>query len=668
MSPHPRILELLRDTPGDGADHALLAALSSVEPLVQRECVRILIERGAQVGLAGLPPAFHKLATDARVLVLANTTRLFGALRTCVKSANGQTRTNTLDIVRQSANPRLAYLAAAALHDGSPKIRSEAAETLLRLTEEHCDKFAATAASLADVMGADAKMATAVTRALELLAEERGYLVEALREALEHYESHHRPEIVLGAMLMACELEISLFPANTIKRGKLTHAMVEILSHMLAPRLVPFVYIAMPYPELRRRLVPMLQNCQDSDFLSAFIRHHWLASDTNIRRHLSAVRSLAWLDDGFEAVFNVPPDVAWRMPSWLLSLGLPASRKVALLSALLVVDNARANRAAAWALTELQTPDATLALERLLGHEDRRLEQIARVELDRRRARRERVVSKRTPLRGRPAAWSELCHHAGLTERFEDFWQHFEHIPAEQARAAGHYIFDYVKDFTGSVQLRLSSQQAAERIRAIRLTAALCICDRFDKEIFSACNDGAADVRAAAVSALGAIGGETSRRILERALNDPAPQVQTAAIESLDQMAVRGRAEMIRLKTISDHADVRAAAVRSLLRMRRHEAAAALFGMLRDERPEHRCAGLWIVDDLKLTAIAAHVRALSREDGDPRIARIASHVASRLERHKAHVPADVDATNAAPPALESASSGEGQSPLVEATA
>lgn len=639
MSPHPRILEILRDTPGEGADHALLAALTSVDPPVQRECVRILIERGRPVGLNGLPPAFHRLGADARTLILANTMRLFGALRTCVKSSSGQTRTNTLDIVRQSANPRLAYLAASAVHDGSPKIRAEAAETLLRLTEDHCHKFVTTSASLCDVMVDDARLATAVSRALELLGEERGYLVEALREALEHYESHHRSEIVQAAMLMSCELESSLFPANTIKRGKLTHAMVEILSQMLSPRLAPFVYIALPYAELRRRLAPMLQNCHDSDFMAAFVRHHWLACDPGIRRHLSAIRALSWLDDGFDAIFNVPPDVAWRMPAWLMSLGLPWARKVSLLSSLLVVDNAKANRAAAWALTQIQTPDGTQALERLVGHEDRRLAQIARHELARRKAQREKAAARRPALRGRPPAWIALLHEAGLGERFDDFWQHFEHIRPDQARTAGRYIFEYVKDFTGSIQLRLTSQQAAERVRALRLMSALCVCQRFDKDIFSACNDATAEVRAAAVTALGSVGGETSRRILDRALNDTAPQVQAAAIGSLDEMEVRGRQELIRPKAGSEHADVRAAAVRSLLRLRRPEAATALFGMLRDERPEHRCAGLWVVDELRLAAIAPHILAMSREDNDPRIARIASHVARRLSGAEAPSPA-----------------------------
>jgi len=197
------------------------------------------------------------------------------------------------------------------------------------------------------------------------------------------------------------------------------------------------------------------------------------------------------------------------------------------------------------------------------------------------------------------------------------------------------------------VQVKLNSKRSSDRLRALRLILALSLCDHFEKDIFAAANDTSPEVRAAAMAALGQIGGETSRRICERALCDRSPLVQAAAIDALDQMRAERRAELVGPKTDSEDADVRAAAVRCLLKMRMQKAAGALITMLQDDRADHRCAALWVVDQLKLATLAPRISEFARSDPDPRIARIGQHVARRLERIRAATvkgrPAEVSA-------------------------
>lgn len=232
----------------------------------------------------------------------------------------------------------------------------------------------------------------------------------------------------------------------------------------------------------------------------------------------------------------------------------------------------------------------------------------------------------------RPEAWNNLLDRANLSEDFDDFWHNFEHIHAVQAKAAGHFAFKFVPGFTTQVQTRLGAQRAADRIRALRFTVALSVARRFEKDIFLVANDRAPEVRTAAMSALGQIGGETSRRILERALNDELSAVQAAAIDALDQMAAERRGDLVAPKTEDEDADVRAAAIRCLLKLRRPQAASALVEMLQDSRAEHRCAALWVVDHLKLATLAGRISEFAQTDPDPRIARIATHIVQRLQR------------------------------------
>ena len=185
------------------------------------------------------------------------------------------------------------------------------------------------------------------------------------------------------------------------------------------------------------------------------------------------------------------------------------------------------------------------------------------------------------------------------------------------------------------VQNRLGAQRAADRLRALKFTIALSVARRFEKDIFVMANDRTPEVRSAAMAALGQIGGETSRRILERALNDESSAVQAAVIDALDQMTAERRGDLIAPKTEDEDADVRAAAIRCLLKMRKPEAAGALVAMLQDTRSEHRCAALWVVDQLKLASLAVRISEFAQTDPDPRIARIAMHVVQRLQRIRA---------------------------------
>lgn len=633
MNRRPIVFEILSNISGEAADHALIEGLSRVSPEMQSDIIQILLNRGHESGLQGLAAIFDSLSPSAQAQVVSSTSRLFGALRTCMRSSSSQTRQNTLKIVRQSGNPRLAYLAGHAIHDGSPRVRGEAATTLLSLTDQHCRNHIETTAMLREAVEHDGSLCRTASQTLQLLREERQFLITTLREVSNHYESHHRPEVLEASMLLAHEFEGSLFGHSTVQRATLIRTMINILGASLPPRFAPFVYVAMCYPELRRKIVPRIAACHDSEFFTEFIQWHWLTRDPRIRKHLVAIRKIAWLESGLDAAFDLPTEVAAMTPAWLLSLGLTNEQKVENLKNFLIVDSPRANRAAAWALTEIRTPTSTTALEALLDHEDAAIQNIAKIELDSRcRAGQHRQEKQRR--HDRPQAWSRLLERAGLNEDFNDFWRNFEQVHPEQARIAGHYVFQFVPDFETEVRLKLASTQTVHRIRSLRLITALSLCEQFQRDIFACANDKSAEVRTAAIVAMGRLGGETSRRILERALNDERPVVQAAAIDALDRMEARHRSELVAPKTESEDADVRAAAVRCLLKMQEPTAVTGLFEMLQDARSEHRCAALWIADELKLTAILSHIIKIAQCDPDRRIAHIANHVARRLQRFK----------------------------------
>ncbi|MBN2561783.1 MAG: HEAT repeat domain-containing protein [Phycisphaerae bacterium] len=651
MDQRPRIFDILRRCDDLAADQALVTGVLRVTPEHQREIVAILLERANEHGLRALPTLFHNLDAEAQSLIIANTSRLFAPLRASIRSSNSQTRLNTLEIIRRSGSLRLGYLVAFAIHDGSPKVRAEAAGALQQLAKKHCQNYAETTGALRDATEPDGSLSHAIVQTLKLLRDERRYLVTAIQEALHSYESHYRPEVIEAAMFLADELESDLFEHSTLKRGKLTHAMHEVYTGTVSPGLVPFTYVALCYPELRRRIVSALATNKSTGFFAEFIRHHWLARDPAIRKNLIAVRSLAWLKDGLDAAFSLPEDVAAMAPAWLLHLGLPSEQKVALLLNFLLIDSPPVNRAAVWALVNINTPASTLALQGLLDHDDAHVAKTAQREIENREHRQDKLIRK--PPKDRPEAWVRLLHKANLAEDFDDIWRHFDRLHPAQSKAAGHYAPKHVPGFMTQTQVKLLSPHALDRLRALRLVITLHVADKFQNDIFAMANDSVPEIRAVTMTALGHIGDATSRRILERAINDDSDSaVQAAAIDALDHLGARQRADVIAPKTDSENPDVRASAIRALLRLHIPQAAAALISMLQDQRPEHRCAALWIVDQLRLVTVLPRLLEMEATDGDTRIARIAKHVGKRLKRlqgSSTEQPHEIDAPTAKAP-------------------
>lgn len=629
-----KILDILASASDIAADAALVAGLPRVDSAMQCQIVEVLLHRAQPTGLSALPELYDRLDETAKTHIVAGVARLFTILRTVARSSVVQTRQNALAIIRAGGNLRLAYLVALALHDGSAKIRADAGATLREMTDRHLHDSGKTIMALRELDETDRDLDKSISATLKLLTEERAYLLAALRDALGAFESHHRPEVIEASMAFSDELEGPFFQSSTLKRGKLTHAMLEIISRTIAPRYALFTCIALGHPELRKRLTTLLATQKDSDFFIEMIRLRWLTLDPTVAKAFKSIRTVSWLGNGFGPAFSLPSDVAAQAPSWLLNLGLPTDDKVTILQNFLLIDCVDANRAAVWALIKINTPASTMALQSAADHDDPQVRRMARREVDfrSRRDRRHRVAARCD----RPAVWSRLLDSLGISERFEDLWHNFERIDPRQARNVGHHALEFIEAFGINVTSRLGEAQPLDRLRAVRLVCALNLAEHFRSNIFQLANDPAPEVRAEAMRALAQIGDSTGRRILDRALNVEVPLVQSAAIEALDELGVPASPQVLEPLAENQDAYVRAAAIRALLKMQVPRGASALLAMLKDANVEHRCGALWVIDQMHLVSVLPRVQELAQRDPDPRIARSAGQVARRLTRNSRH--------------------------------
>lgn len=629
MHGRPRIIDFLSRVHGDAADQALVAGLPHLSSANQREVVDLLLERATPTSLAALPDCFDRVDPAAQTKIVLSVAKLFEALRTSIRHPRLETRANTLTIVRECGSPRLAYLAALGLQDGSSVIRGQAAEALRQLTVIHDRNRSETTEMLLEVGPVGIPLTTAAVGTLRMLAEERGYLVSAIKDALNAYESHHRPEVIQAALMVVEDLGDELFTHAATRRGNLSHVIFEIVTDRLAPRDVPFMYLALAQPELRPRVTHFLSRCLDAAFFQEFVRQYAYGRLPAVRAGLRAVRSLAWLENDFEAAFTLPPEIAQVAPAWIEPLGIHFDAKVAALRSLARLDDSRTTRAVAWMLTRINTAAGTSLLEEIAASPHADAARIARREL----VHRARAVRRTDPISTpqRPQEWTNLLRSASIEEDFSALLEGFERVPEDLARAAGPLAVRFISDLTPRLRQLALARDPHRRARAARFLAYLGLTSTFPDEVVALAKDVHPDVRAAGIAALGQLRSTTSRRILERAVGDDAPAVQIAAIEALDAIASPSREQLLTPLTASENPHVRAAAIAALIRLRVPAAATGLVYMLCDPRQDHRCAALWIVDRMRLTALTARIAELASSEADPRVQRVARHVLNRLE-------------------------------------
>jgi HEAT repeat protein len=183
-----------------------------------------------------------------------------------------------------------------------------------------------------------------------------------------------------------------------------------------------------------------------------------------------------------------------------------------------------------------------------------------------------------------------------------------------------------VKDIGLRLRERLSSSEALDRARALRIAQSLGLVKELEQSLYRAASDADPVVRSLVISALAHLPGPTSVRLLRNAVNDPSNRVQANAIETLDRLDAADRVQWTEPKLRSPNSRVRANAARSLLRAGLCQGGETLLDMLEDSSSTHRLSALWVVEKSGLRTALPRVANLSRTDPDQRVRSRAKRV------------------------------------------
>ncbi len=613
----PPVYALLLDEQNLAVEDALLDALPQLQSTDQQAAVDALIARGRGHGVGRLVGDFNKYDLTLQAIVLRGVDGLYAGARGAIDDEDPETRCGAVEFIRRSGESRLAYLLAAALCSGisDAKTREMAAQALQAMTADHL------ARGDSPEEGDDA---------LAHRQAEGSYLARALLRAVQGWELHFRPEVLIAAMWLAERVGVELLELADQPRSNLGRAIAEQLQNLSDSRLAGFVWRALKSPVLRSDVARRIASCHDEEFMVGLSREAWLLADQQIDHACQRIRRLAWLEQGVSPTLadtTAGGGLASGVVRIVEACGLAPATKIAIYGQLLASGSEAVVWAVFWRLACDRTEAATGLLRSLVRQGEFSLTDLSAAatrELKRRGA--------ATP----PSAGVNEARDGSVTDvtgRFEDLWETFASgrvdetsapaLPAETLiRADPHFLIH--------LRAKLASSEPTDRVKALQLVRHLKIAAEVDTQVYRLASDPDERVRGTAVATLAGLDGPTTRRIVRRALEDPDARVQANAIELMAHLDLPQRAEQIIAKLDADHHRVRATAVASLLQMEFRRAADVLLDMLDDQASAHRIAALWVVERLQLSSLFSRLALLAEHDPDVQVRRRAGRILRAL--------------------------------------
>jgi hypothetical protein len=600
--PLPPALALLTGERNRAADTALLEALPDLESHARSAAVEILVRRAHAPTLAALVFRYGDYDDELRHLVSRRIGGLHAATRAAIASPTFEDRAGAIELIRDSAEGKLAYLLADAVRSTCRQTRELAAGALHDLTARMLDRL---------------NTQPPPTDASVVNAQADG-LAEAIRTAVQRWELHFQPKVLEAALWMAERVEAAVLEKLQEPQSKIVHVLSEMIEGASDPRLASAVLRALAVPSLRPAAARAITRARNPLFIRALARRCWLLADREIEHGCRWVYEGPWVEDWLGEVRELADSEAARVVRFLGAIGGTQEKRMERFRTLLDTRGDEVRRAVLWQVIDDPDKPATDLLTMIAARTGDEIAEIAARECRRRH--------RETPAQPRPRGEGVAEGHVRADDAFAAFFEGFDRLtPVERTKLAAE-LKDGVADLTGYLRAKCASTSPIERCRAVRVAKVLGVLDEVAQEVQKLAHDGEAVVRSTAVGVLSDLPGPTTTRILRDAVNDPDARVQANAVEALDRLNVEDRLPYIRAKLSSPHSRVRANAVQALLRVELREAGEVLLDMLEDPSQAHRLSALWVIERMRLRSVLNRIVELSHGDPDERVRQRAQRV------------------------------------------
>jgi len=596
-----QLFRVLRPIRHAVVDHALVEALSTTLMPQRRDLVEAIVQRGTEVGFAGLLHSFHLLDPALQEAVLEQREALDGAIRRVAGEDEPQARLNIIDLIVRTRAFRLAYVLSAQLHYDEARVTRAAAQGLLDLAHwltEHPGELGMTP-----------------TRAHE-------WLGSAIAEACSCYHQHGRNDVLRAAALIAPRRHRRLLEQLTDRRLASHRRLCELMRRSEYDTINRALLMFAGLAALQPATIETLRKLGFRTALPQTLRLGYLILNSDVRRIVGRITKGDHLLPTADVVPRLSDEAARQAPRWIASVSATRIGRITALAELLQhddaltrllalrtlmrIDDLAVDEAIATACFDAAEPVAVIALRHLRRRRWAGLGQTA-----------VKLLSSPHP-RVRRLAERDLAPIA-----FARYWDHWDRMDPATRTTAGRALIKLDRRFHEHLAERMTGAAAGERLRAIMIARHLEIAGYFEEALTTLAGDDDDRVASAATRALGAIADSpAAAERVERALHDTDDRVRANAIEAIDEMAgeepldVHARAALEAL-TDAPGPRSRANAIAALHEGEADaETAETLTLMLRDVDVRHRLSALWVVKELELTELFTQIAEMAQSDPD----------------------------------------------------
>ncbi|MEK6675529.1 MAG: HEAT repeat domain-containing protein [Planctomycetota bacterium] len=616
-SSEPIALKYLAVERNTASDTALVHSLPELSEDLQRSVFELLLRRGHLPSLAAVVGRFSHLRLSVRNQLCDRVRDLFDGVSQAISSSTLNDRLGAIDLIQTGNCFNLAYLLPQALRLACPHTREHAAGALHQLTarflEEKCRGEPSGTISPSASHG-------------ELLA-------AALQEAVAGWESHFQSKALEAALWMDDRLVSVIVAKLREPRARLASMVSGLLQVFTDRRMAGFMLRALAIPELRASASQGIARTHHRPKAEAIVEESWLLVDPEIERGFRRLPDCLWIQESPLDFHSNDPGFMDKLVHVISFHAKSPDQFVERARALLRMGEPRITEAVVWKLIEEPSEGASTELLRSVA--ERKTDSMAVIaarELWRRQWRSLDEADQGASSRESAALSAGRPGPVLPTDsRFEQYWKLFDGPHAPALAALETELLRDPAHLANCLRSKLADDQAADRLRALRIIRKLGVARRVEEQIYQSAHDSERNVRSHAVSLLRELPGVTTERILRNAVNDPDDRVQSNAIETMTSLGLQDRTTHVVSKLNAPHHRTRATAIASLLRLEVRQAATSLVEMLDHASPAHRLSALWVVEHLQLRSMLKRIAALSGQDQDPRVRTRAARLLRQLE-------------------------------------
>jgi len=620
---HEKIVRFLAQVENPAADQALGFALyAEADSPLAADMAKTLLHRGTDDAVFYLVRVYHKLDRDIQQSLIELCPGISGALRRAARDPDPQVRSNCLTLTSASRQPKLAYVLSLLLHDDMPVLRAGAGEAMRSMASALLKRVQKT--------WNETEPAEKFSPSIPL-ADDLHQLFLTLENALEHFSSHLRTEVIEAAMMFGSLIPDSLWSKFTSERSRVGRAAVEILSRSTHFNYAGFAFRALTDPELGKSVVRVIAAERNCEFIRRWLNFSWYRFDLNVRRHLARIREFHWLAGNLQPLMESSPDLQIRFVDLLMLTSVANTEKLEILGSLLVARDPLVQEHVVATLISCDIPDANKVLSRAvtLGQAiqfSARAERMAQRHL--------RRVDLQYSSENKSQSTGE--NHeiiAGIEQYFDPFWLAFDRLDLSTFRGAVERLQRLDATFADRLREKFASAEVSDRNRALLLVRRAKLTETFASEVYRLCKDEDVIVRSSAVSALADLPGSVSEQKLIEALDDENLRVQANAIEALEACNSPALVQLIENKLTSPNNRIRANAIKAILKPQYMLAIQALSAMLDHPDATFRRSALWAVTKTVPLHLVDKVNRMAHHDPDSEIQAMARDALVSLVRY-----------------------------------